>query len=61
MRRRAVAAPLTAAAAGLLAWSAWIEPRRTVVRRRTLHLPGWPADHDALRIGLVSDLHAGAP
>jgi predicted MPP superfamily phosphohydrolase len=46
---------------GLVAWGAWIEPRRTVVRKRTLHLPNWPAELDGLRVALVSDLHAGAP
>ena len=46
---------------GLVAWAAWIEPRRLVVRRRTLRLPHWPARLDGLRVALVSDLHAGAP
>jgi predicted MPP superfamily phosphohydrolase len=32
-----------------------------VVRRRSLHLPRWPAELDGLRVALVSDLHAGAP
>jgi len=60
VRRVSVAAPL-AAAAGLLAWGAWVEPRRTVVRHRTLHLPRWPASLDGLRVTIVSDFHAGAP
>jgi len=47
--------------AGLLVWAAWVEPRRLVVRRRTLRLPRWPAELDGLRVALVSDLHAGAP
>jgi predicted MPP superfamily phosphohydrolase len=59
LRRGAVAAG--AAAAGLVAWGAWIEPRRTVVRRRALRLPHWPRELDGLRLALVSDLHAGAP
>lgn len=60
MKRGALAAS-AATAAGLIAWGAWIEPRRTVVRRRTLQLPHWPSSLDGLRVALVSDLHAGAP
>jgi len=52
---------LAAVIAGLAAWTAWIEPRRLVVRRRTLRLPRWPRELDGLRVALVSDLHAGAP
>ena len=29
--------------------------------RRTLHLPRWPDALDGLRVGVLSDLHAGAP
>lgn len=32
-----------------------------MVRRRTLRLPGWPAEHDGFRLVLISDLHAGGP
>jgi predicted MPP superfamily phosphohydrolase len=46
------------AAAAALAWVAWIEPRRLVTVRRTIELPGWPLD--GLRLGLLSDIHAGA-
>ena len=61
MRPAAVAAPIVATGAALVAWSGWIEPRRTVVRRRTLRLADWPGALEGLRIGLVSDLHASAP
>ena len=61
MRPAAVAAPIVATGAALVAWSGWIEPRRTVVRHRTLSLPNWPAALDGLRVALVSDLHAGGP
>lgn len=66
MRRsaRAEAAAGAIAAAGLLglvARTAWFEPRRLVVRERTLRLPRWPAALDGLRLVLISDLHAGAP
>ena len=48
-------------AAGFALWSLWLEPRRVVVRRETLALPRWPRGLDGLRIGVLSDLHAGAP
>jgi uncharacterized protein len=56
MMRRVVAA----AAAAAVVYAGWIEPRRLVTVRRTLRLPGWPAALDGLRLGLLSDLHAGA-
>ena len=55
---RAVAALVAAAA---LAWAGWIEPRRLVTVRRTLALPRWPPELDGVRLGLLSDVHAGAP
>jgi predicted MPP superfamily phosphohydrolase len=54
-----LAAALAAGAA--LAWAGWIEPRRLVTVRRTLALPGWPRELDGVRLGVASDLHAGAP
>ena len=58
---RAAVAAVAAALAALGAWALWFEPRRVVVRRRTLRLPNWPGRLDGLRVALVSDLHAGAP
>ena len=58
---RSVSLGLLAIAAGLVAWATWIEPRRLVVRRRTLRLARWPAALDGLTVALVSDLHAGSP
>jgi predicted MPP superfamily phosphohydrolase len=52
---------LAALAGATLAWAALVEPRRLVTVRRTLHLPRWPAAVDGLRVGVLSDLHAGAP
>jgi predicted MPP superfamily phosphohydrolase len=49
------------AAAAAIAWAAWIEPRRLVTVRRRLELPRWPAALDGVRVGVLSDLHAGAP
>jgi uncharacterized protein len=56
-----VKAALAAAAAAGLAYAGWIEPRRLVTVRRTLQLPRWPQALDGLRLGLLSDLHAGPP
>lgn len=41
------------------AYALLVEPRRLMVRRRTVTIAGWPAD--GVRIALVSDLHTGAP
>jgi uncharacterized protein len=56
IRRAAIGAGAAAAA-----WAGWIEPRRLVTVRRTLELPRWPASLDGVRLGVISDLHAGAP
>jgi predicted MPP superfamily phosphohydrolase len=50
---------LGAGAAAAVWWIAWHEPRRLVVTERTLHPPGWPRSLDGLRVGAMSDLHAG--
>jgi uncharacterized protein len=57
----AVALVVAGAVAGLALWALWIEPRRVVVRSRTLRLPRWPSALAGLMVGVVSDLHAGAP
>jgi uncharacterized protein len=51
---------LAAATAAAVVYAGWIEPRRLVIVRRTLHLPRWPRALDGLRLGLLSDLHGGA-
>jgi uncharacterized protein len=38
-----------------------VEPRRLVVRREELTLPGWPSALDGLRVGVMTDLHSGMP
>jgi predicted MPP superfamily phosphohydrolase len=58
--RPVTAIAATAAAAGV-AWAGWIEPRRLVTVHRRLELPNWPAALNGLRVGVLSDLHAGAP
>jgi uncharacterized protein len=55
--RRAAAA----AAAALAVYAFVIEPRRLVTVGKTIALPNWPPSHDGFRVGLLSDLHAGAP
>jgi predicted MPP superfamily phosphohydrolase len=49
----------TVLAVGLAAWAGWIEPRRLVVNHMRLELPRWPAVHAGLRVGVLTDLHAG--
>jgi hypothetical protein len=62
LRSRTVALGTAGAGAATVAWWAlWGEPRAGVVRRRTLHLPHWPASLAGLRVAVFSDLHAGAP
>jgi predicted MPP superfamily phosphohydrolase len=51
---------LLAAAGAATVYAGWIEPRRLVTVRRTLELPHWPRALDGMRIGVLSDLHAGA-
>jgi len=55
-----VAAALGAAATALTYRAAWQEPRSLICPEVVLALPGWPPEHDGLRVALVSDLHAGA-
>ncbi|HWK27849.1 MAG TPA: metallophosphoesterase [Solirubrobacter sp.] len=57
MIRRRVLVPALAA----LAYAAWFEPRRLVVRDVDLTLPHWPTELSGLRAGVLSDLHAGVP
>lgn len=57
----AVAKAAAAAATALAAYAALHEPRRLVVRRLDLELPHWPPALAGLRVGVMSDLHAGSP
>lgn len=45
----------------LAAWTFWLEPASTVVRRVDLALPAWHAEHSGLKVALLTDLHVGAP
>lgn len=44
-------------AAVLLAWGAWVEPRRVEVTQSSLDAPAFPPDAPPLRILHISDLH----
>lgn len=48
-----------AAAGALAAYAAFVEPRRVELTRPRIHMRGLPAELEGLRIGLLSDLHAG--
>jgi uncharacterized protein len=52
---------LAGVAGATLLWAGVVEPRRLVTVRRTLHLPRWPTSVEGLRVGVLSDIHAGAP
>jgi predicted MPP superfamily phosphohydrolase len=58
--RRAMKRAAAAAGAAALAWAGWIEPRRLITVRRRLELPRWPAALDGMRLGVLTDIHAGA-
>jgi predicted MPP superfamily phosphohydrolase len=45
----------------LAAWAFWLEPASTVVRRVSLAVPKWHAEHKGLKVALLTDLHVGAP
>jgi predicted MPP superfamily phosphohydrolase len=55
---RALTMP-TATVAAVAVWALLVEPRRLVVRRRTIEIEGWP--EAPLTIACLADLHAGAP
>ena len=57
MNARKVSGTVLAVAAAV--YGGWIEPRRLVVRDWTLALPRWPAALAGLRVGVMTDLHAG--
>jgi len=59
MRIRGALAAGAAATAAATWWTAWYEPRRLVVTEHTLRPPNWPESLDGLRVGALSDLHAG--
>jgi hypothetical protein len=44
-----------------LTWGIWLEPDSLKNQDETLHLPGWPAACDGLRVAVLTDLHVGSP
>lgn len=58
---RLVASCLLGILALLAVWTLFIEPRRLVVHREEIELPGWPKGTPALKVALLSDLHVGSP
>ena len=57
----ALLALLLLAGAALAVWAFWIEPRALTVTRVEIASPAWPARAGALRIALLSDIHAAGP
>ena len=58
---RVVATAAAGAGAALGWWALWHEPRSVELTRLTLRLPAWPRALDGLTVGVISDLHTGAP
>ena len=56
-----LAAVAAAAGAAGAAWAGWVEPRRLMTIHETLALPRWPAALDGVRLGVLTDIHGGAP
>lgn len=42
-------------------WAFWLEPASVTVRRVSLRVPGWRAEHRGLRVAVLTDLHVGSP
>ena len=60
-KRGIALAAAAALAAALAAWAFWLEPASTTVRRVSLAVPRWHAEHRGLKVALLTDLHVGAP
>jgi predicted MPP superfamily phosphohydrolase len=56
-----VAALGAAAAAGLVGYATFVEPRRLALARRRIAVPGLPKSFAGLRLLHLSDIHIGAP
>lgn len=63
MKRRITPTKVLAGAvlggAGLLAYATLVEPRWLELRRSTIHLRQMPPELEGLRVGLLTDMHAG--
>ncbi len=60
-KTRNLLAVLTVVLVGLGLWAFWIEPAWVTVRHVSLQIPQWHAEHQGMRIAVLSDLHVGAP
>ncbi|HVF86379.1 MAG TPA: metallophosphoesterase [Pyrinomonadaceae bacterium] len=52
---------LTVVLVGLGLWAFWVEPAWITVRYVSLQIPQWHAEHQDMRIAVLTDLHVGAP
>jgi len=52
---------LLLAGGALALWAAWIEPRSLTVTRLEIASPAWPGSAGALKVALLSDVHASGP
>ena len=59
LRSRAAWVGAATLVAGAVAYARWIEPRWLQLRRRTIHLRTLPPELEGLRVGILTDLHAG--
>ena len=55
-----VAALFVAACASAL-WAFWLEPASLGVRRVSLKVPAWRAEHGGMKVAVLTDLHVGSP
>src|SRR5215213_6626421 len=44
---------------GVVCWAFFIEPSRLIVRHETIQIDRWPTGLSALKIAVLSDIHAG--
>jgi len=45
----------------LCAWAFWWEPASLQIVKQTIALDPWHAEHDGLKVAVMSDLHVGSP
>jgi predicted MPP superfamily phosphohydrolase len=60
-RFRKICAGLFVLVVALLVWAFWIEPASISVRRVSLQIPSWHAEHRDVKIAVLTDLHVGSP
>jgi uncharacterized protein len=58
---RKICAVMSVALVALVAWAFWLEPASLTVRRVSLQITSWHAEHRDMKIALLTDLHVGAP